>query len=233
MRTPARRSRPHLEWREIWLREAPRVFDVEIPAVAARAEVTEYARAIGVDPSPAIAAVGGRAQRFRAVSLDAEGRPVPVLVSDEAFALLFLDISSTEAEHIVRTLMQPFPAGLLTDVGLLVANPAYAPAGVEPAFDRNRYHGTVIWSWQQAMLAAGIERQLRRGELTASARAELVRARARLQGVIDAAATVRGSELWSWTMEGGTYRLERFGQRDEHETESNAAQLWSVVHLAR
>ncbi len=218
---------------DIWRREAPRLFDVEIPADAARAEVTDYARGIGLDPSPAIAALGGRAQRFRAVSLDAEGRPVRVLVSDEAFALLFLEISSTEAERIVRTLMQPFPAGLLTDVGLLVANPAYAPAGVEPAFDRNRYHGTVIWSWQQAMLAAGIERQLRRGDLTASARAELSRARTQLRGVIDAAAAVRGSELWSWSLDGATYRLERFGQRDEHETESNAAQLWSVVQLAR
>ena len=129
--------------------------------------------------------------------------------------------------------MRPFPAGLLTDVGLLVANPAYAPAEVEPAFDRNRYHGTVIWSWQQAMLAAGIERQLRRGDLTASARAELERARAELRGVIDAAAAARGSELWSWSLDGAKYRLERFGQRDEHETESNAAQLWSTVYLAR
>jgi glycogen debranching enzyme len=218
---------------EIWRREAPPLFDVEIPADAARAEVTAYARGIGLDPSPAIAALGGRAQRFRAVSLDAGGRPVPILVSDEAFALLFLDISSAEAERIVRTLMQPFPAGLLTDVGLLVANPAYAPTDVEPAFDRHRYHGTVIWSWQQAMLAAGVERQLRRGDLTASARLELGRARARLREVIDAAAAMRGSELWSWSPEGATYRLEPFGQRDEHETESNAAQLWSAVHLAR
>ena len=233
MRTATRRSRPHPAWRTSGGAKRPPLFDVEIPADAARAEVTDYARGIGLDPSPAIAALGGRAQRFRAVSLDAEGRPVPVLVSDEAFALLFLDISSAEAERIVRTLMQPFPAGLLTDVGLLVANPAYAPADVEPAFDRNRYHGTVIWSWQQAMLAAGIERQLRRGDLTASARAELGRARTRLRGVIDAAAAVRGSELWSWSLDGATYRLERFGQRDEHETESNAAQLWSAVHLAR
>lgn len=218
---------------ENWLREAPPYFDVEIPADVARAEVTAYARGIGLDPSSAIAALDARAQRFRAVSLDAEGKPVPVLASDEAFALLFLDISSAEAERIVRTLMRPFPAGLLTDVGLLVANPAYAPADVEPDFDRNRYHGTVIWSWQQAMLAAGIERQLRRDDLTASARAELDRARAQLRGIIDAAAAVRGSELWSWSLEGGTYRLEPFGQRDEHEAESNAAQLWSTVYLAR
>ena len=140
---------------------------MEIPANSAREEVTAYARGIGLDPSPALAALDGDAQRFRAISLDNEGRPVPVLNSDEAFALLFLDISSAEAERIVRTLMRPFPAGLLTDVGLLVANPAYARTDVEPAFDRNRYHGTVIWSWQQAMLAAGIERQLRRGDLAA------------------------------------------------------------------
>ncbi len=218
---------------EIWRREAPPLFNVEVPADVARTEVTAYARGIGLDPSPALSALGGRAQRFRAVSLDAEGRPVPVLASDEAFALLFLDISSAEVVRIVQSLMQPFPAGLLTDVGLLVANPAYAPTGVEAAFDRNRYHGTVIWSWQQAMLAAGIERQLRRGDLTASARTELGRAQAELRSVIDAAAAARGSELWSWSLDGATYRLEGFGQRDEHETESNAAQLWSTVYLAR
>ncbi|MGH8130653.1 MAG: hypothetical protein ACRES3_07355 [Steroidobacteraceae bacterium] len=218
---------------EIWRREAPRHFDVDIASDAARVEVTAYARAIDLDPARALAELDGHAVRFRAVSLDAHGRPVPVLNSDEAFALLFLDVDSAEAERIVSTLMRPFPAGLLTDVGLLVANPAYAATRLEPAFDRNRYHGTVIWSWQQAMLAAGIERQLRRGDLTNSARAELIRAQLRLREVIEAATAVRGSELWSWSQDGGAYRVEPFGQHEEHETESNAAQLWSTVHLAR
>jgi hypothetical protein len=218
---------------DVWLREAPRFFDVEVPAETARAEVEAYARRIGVDPAPAVTALGDDAVRFRAVSLDAQGRPVPILNSDEAFALLFLDAAPAELERAADTLTRPFPAGLLTDVGLLVANPAYAPDGLEPHFERGRYHGTVIWSWQQALFAAGVERQLDRRDLTASAREALMQARSRLQAAIGAADALRGSELWSWSQVNGRYRAEPFGQRPGDETESNAAQLWSTVQLAR
>jgi hypothetical protein len=44
---------------------------------------------------------------------------------------------------------------------------------------------------------------------------------------------VRGAELWSWSQANGVYRVEFFGQRAGDETESNAAQLWSTVSLAR
>lgn len=218
---------------EVWLREAPRLFDVVVASKTARAEVEAYARRIGVDPSLALAALDAGTIRFRAVSLDAQGRPVPILNSDEAFALLFLNPAPADVERVADALTRPFPAGLLTDVGLLVANPAYAPDELEPAFDRNRYHGSVIWSWQQAMFAAGIERQLGRDDLTASARGALKRARPRLHAAIAESDAVRSSELWSWSQVEGHYRVESFGQRQEHETESNAAQLWSTVYLAR
>lgn len=216
----------------VWRREAARLFDVVVPSKTARTDVTSYGTRIGVDPARALDALGSAEIRFRAASLDAAGKPVPVMNSDEGFALLFLDPESADVERIAETLTLPFPAGLLTDVGLVVANPAYAPDAIEPMFARNRYHGAVIWSWQQALLAAGIDRQLQRDDLTASARAALERARMRLDEAIAASDAVRGSELWSWSQAGGVYRVEPFGQRDEDETESNAAQLWSTVWLA-
>lgn len=218
---------------EIWLREAPQLFDVAVTPAMARAEAEAHARRIGVDPSPALESLGPGTLRFRAVALDAQGRPVPVLNSDEAFALLFLRTAPAEVERVAETMSRPFPAGLLTDVGLLVANPAYAPDELEPTFDRNRYHGTVIWSWQQAVFAAGIDRQLGREDLTAPARAALTRARSRLHAALNATEAVRASELWSWSQVEGRYRVESFGQRAGDETESNAAQLWSTVYLAR
>jgi len=218
---------------QVWLREAPRLFDVAVPARAARAEAEAYARRIGVVPSPALASLGADGVRFRAVALDAQGRPIPIMNSDEGFALLFLDAAPTEVQRAAATLTRPFPAGLLTDVGLLVANPAYAPDELEPPFDRDRYHGTVIWSWQQAVLAAGIDRQLGRRDLTPSARETLRQARSHLQVAIAASDALRGSELWSWSQLGGRYRVVPFGQRQGDETESNAAQLWSTVRLAR
>lgn len=218
---------------EAWLREAPPLFDVGIASASARAEVTAYARGIGVDPAPALRSIDRDTVRFHAVALDDSGQPVPVLHSDEALALLFQEMPSGEAARIAETLTRPFPAGLATDTGLLVANPAYGPDALEPDFDRNHYHGAVTWSWQQAMFAAGLERQIGREDLAAPDRAALVRARSWLRAAIRAADAMRGSELWSWSLTGGAFRVEPFGQQQGHETESNAAQLWSTVHLAR
>ncbi|MGH8174928.1 MAG: hypothetical protein ACREV5_01540 [Steroidobacter sp.] len=217
----------------VWLRAAPPLFEVAVPSESARGAVQKYALRTGVDATAALRSVGGETVRFRALALDAQGRPIPIVNSDEAFALLFLNPAPAEAERLAGMLTRPFPAGLMTDVGLLVANPAYAPDELESRFDRNRYHGAVIWSWQQAMFAAGLARQLKRDDLTAPARAALMRARDRLRAAIEAADAVRGSELWSWSVANGRYRVEPFGQREEDETESNAAQLWSTVHLAR
>lgn len=214
-----------------WRRHAPPLFSTTLPAADAHREVARYAHRLGIRPAAALEALGGNAVSFHAVSLADTGAPVPVLNSDEAFALLFSDLSPEQVEHVVMTLMRPFPAGLMTGVGPVVANPAYAADELEPAFGRDRYHGAVIWSWHQALLAAGIARQLARADLGAAACATLLRARASLETVMDTAHTVRGSELWSWSQLDGRYVVEPFGQRAGDVTESNAAQLWSTVHL--
>lgn len=163
---------------ETWQREAPAMFDVVLDAGAARKEVAAYARRIDIDASEALAGLNGGGVRFHAVALDASGRPIAVQNSDEAMALLFLDLPPAEAEQIAASLTRPFPAGLLTGAGLVVANPAYAMELLEPTFDRGRYHGTVIWSWQQALLAAGLDRQLARRDLAEPERRALTDARA-------------------------------------------------------
>jgi hypothetical protein len=217
---------------ETWLREAPALFDVDLDANTARAEVLAHANRIGVDAADALAALGGAGVRFRAVALDARGKPIAVQNSDEAMALFFLDPPGLEAARIADSLTRPFPAGLLTGAGLVVANPAYAAESLEPAFDRNHYHGAVIWSWQQALLAAGIGRQLARADLAPPERRLLEAAGSRLRAAIGRAPELRGSELWSWAIEDGAWRAVPFGAQAGHETESNAAQLWSAVHLA-
>jgi hypothetical protein len=208
------------------------MFEVVIRPDDARSEVAAYARRIGVDAAPALAALAGAEIRFRAVALDAEGRPVPVQNSDEAMALFFLDPPPRDAARMAASLTRPFPAGLMTGAGLVVANPAYGAGPLEQEFGRDRYHGTVIWSWQQALLAAGIDRQLARRDVAGPERETLQAARMRLRTAIESAVDLRGSELWSWSVEDGDWRAVPFGRQQGHETESNAAQLWSAVHLA-
>jgi hypothetical protein len=177
--------------------------------------------------------MGDKTLAFHALSLDENGRPVPILNSDEGFRLLLTEPSVAELERCVVAIMRPFPAGLVTDVGLVVANPAPAGAELEREFTRFAYHGTVVWSWQQALLAAGLERQLRRGDLPAATRDMLSNARAKLWGVIDRGKALRTSELWSWSYvaASGQFHMEPFGRPGADVDESNAAQLWSTVYL--
>jgi hypothetical protein len=120
----------------------------------------------------------------------------------------------------------------MTDIGMLVANPAYAGRDVWSRFGNNAYHGTVVWAWQQAVMAAGLDRQLARRDLPAATRGRLLDAQTRLWRAICAAGAMRTSELWSWSYADGRYRVEPFGAEGAHEDESNAAQLWSTVFLA-
>jgi len=214
-----------------WTARAPALFAVDVPAGRARAEITAYAREVGVDAARAVEALDDRPLKFHALSLDAAGHPVPILNSDEGFRLLLTLPDEAELARCLDAIMRPFPAGLLTDAGLLVANPAPAGAELEREFTRYAYHGTVVWSWQQALLAAGIDRQLRRTDLTDTMRAKLTQARTDLWTVINQARALRTSELWSWSYADGRYRAEPFGRPGTDVDESNAAQLWSTVFL--
>lgn len=222
-------QRAKAQW-DVWSKKASQMFDVTVPAQRARASVSAYGKRIGLN---VVDEIGDRPVTFKALSLDATGQPIPVMHSDEGFALLFTLPSPPDLERSVAAMMKPFPTGLLTPIGMLVANPVFADAEVQARFTSRDYHGTVVWSWQQAVLAAGLDRQLARNDLPASVREHLSKARSQLGSVIDSTRALRTSELWSWAYSNGKYEVVPFGQQGGHADESNAAQLWSTVFLAR
>jgi hypothetical protein len=217
---------------KVWQQRAPDLFNVTLDNQTARSAVDSYARQLGVPGEPALASLSGDRFSFHAISLDASGRPLPVVNSDEGFELLFATPTAANLDRNVRSVMRPFPLGLLTDAGMVVANPAFAAAGIKARFTNHAYHGTVIWSWQQALFAAGLDRQLARTDLPPAVKEHLLTAQQTLWRAIGAAQAVRASELWSWSFEDGRYRITPFGSRDADADESNAAQLWSSVYLA-
>jgi hypothetical protein len=217
---------------EVWRTRAPPLFDVVIPNQAAAAAVFSYATTEKVAALPAIAALGADELRFHALALEGSGAPLPVLHSDEGFALLFADLDAGAVDRAVSAVMRPFPAGLMTEVGLLVANPAFCPGSLQALLNRNAYHGTVIWSWQQALFAAGLARQLGRTDLPASVREHLRAAQRALWTAIAATRSISNSELWSWSFADRHYHVAAFGAAAADADEANAAQLWSTVYLA-
>jgi hypothetical protein len=216
----------------VWRERAPPLFTVSLSHSVAANAIEIYADAQGVPSQPALDALGRGSLRYPALSLAASGEPIPVMHSDVGFLLLFGDPAPRALDRIVTELARPFPAGLMTGVGMVVANPVFCTAALQSQLDRNAYHGTVVWSWQQALFAAGLARQLERHDLPSAVRADLVRAQRTLWTAIEATRSMQNAELWSWSFAAGRYQLRPFGSSAADADESNAAQLWSTVYLA-
>jgi len=217
---------------KVWRERAPGLFNTTIDAAHARNAIESYASQVGVAAAAALPLLGNNPVSFHAISLDAAGKPVPIINSDETAALLFGTPDPAALDSAVQTVMRPFPLGLLTDAGVVVANPVFADDALKARFTNHAYHGTVIWSWQQAQFASGLERQLARKDLPEPVRQRLLAAQQSLWRVIGAARSMQSSELWSWTFADGRYRVAAFGASGADADESNAAQLWSSVYLA-
>lgn len=214
---------------KVWTDKAPALFAVTIPAEQAQAAAARFATELGITTAP----LPPGPLRFDALSLDDAGTPLPVMHSDTGFALLFLNPDAAKLDRAIAPLLHRLPAGLMTDAGMVVANAAWASAAIRAEFGPGYYHGAVIWSWQQALMAAGLERQLARNDLPAATRTRLHAAQRGLWQAIRAVpADQRTSELWSWAYRDGRFSYRPFGQGGGDQTESNAAQLWSTVYLA-
>ncbi|KAF2628120.1 glycogen debranching enzyme [Macroventuria anomochaeta] len=168
---------------------------------------------------------------------------VPVMNTDDCFRHFFLNTTNQAqlsaflnqtADHILN----PFPVGLASDVGLFVANPAYAGnASFAANFSRGAYHGTVVWGWQLAMMGAGLGRQL--GRCSSSNVPDfcndtplynkVLSSYNRLWDLVENNEAQLSSEVWSWNYDNG-YQATPLGSIIA--TESNIRQLWSLTFLA-
>ena len=204
---------------------------------------------------------------FHAISLDGYDnlKQVQVMNTDDCFRLFL--VNSTNQSQLTSFLnqsannvMRTFPAGLSTPVGLLVANPAY---GGDPVYAANwttsAYHGTVVWSWQQAMMARGFELQLDRCKREKLDFCEdtvvynnVLGAYNHLWDVIEANSEHLSTEVWSWVYEdgfkftplgalppppgtsptGSYLTLPEYGSLLTVILESDIRQLWSLTFLA-
>jgi hypothetical protein len=213
-------------------RNAHAHFEVRVPVERARELVAAFGTERGVDTAAAVATIDGEVV-FSAVSLDASGAPIPIMNSDEGFALFFTDPSPERLRGIAATYDRPFPAGLMTPAGIVVANPAYSDdAALRALFTTDHYHGTVVWSWQQALARAGMKRALARTDLDEDTRARVARAEAAIAAAIEESREFGPGGLWTLRIASGGIDRLPFGAGSQHHTESNAAQLWSTVSLA-
>jgi hypothetical protein len=217
---------------KIWRVKAPPLFEAGFSHEAAGNRIRSYAASVDVPAVAALRSLGQDPLRFHALSLDTAGQPVTIMHSDEGFALMFAAPDPQGLDRTVSMLMRPFPAGLMTGAGMVVADPAFSSQDVQDKLGPHAYHGAVVWSWQQALFAAGLERQLQRKDLPHAVRRHLMAAQKTLWTAIETTRSLNNSELWSWIYRDGRYQVVPFGTGGTEADESNAAQLWSTVYLA-
>ena len=256
-------SAPYSNWStiaasraRIWEDDTLQFFEVSVPVAQARQRLNAFVNESTFYNGPTNAETLPASGNMTTYALALQGynglASVNALHSDTSFRLFF--VNSTNDEQLTtfinstaNDLNRPFPAGLLTPVGMVVANPALSGSDVLTSnFTNSAYHGTVVWSWTLAMMAKGLERQLGRCNTTSvpafctdsSVYDNVKLAYNNLWDVIDTNRAQLQSEVWSWTYsEDGGYMVTPLGALPpppgvSSGTESNVRQLWSLTFLA-
>ncbi|CAE6417630.1 unnamed protein product [Rhizoctonia solani] len=257
------------EWGDTWERESPKFFRVTVSSGDAESRLVEYVQQANLSTallygngslndttalSTAINVTELGNATFYGLSLLEDGSVAQVMNSDLGFNLLYNRNISRELISAVIYALQSFPRGLLTNIGQLVANPAYDSNRTRISqLDRTAYHGTVSWSWQTSLMALGLRRVikacqsldpdatdilragLQRPEWCddAAVMGPLLRARSHLNKSIVGSAPEIYSEVWSWAYgDDGRFSVTPLGELSAAGTETSAIQLWSFAALA-
>lgn len=238
---------------QVWEDETLQLFEVSISAEEATSRLDSYGASVDI-PSQSSTLDSKDNVTFHALALDGNNNlsKVEVMNTDDCFRHFLLNTTNQAQltsflNSSANNVRRRFPAGLLTDVGLVVANPAYGKEEVyRTNFTTSAYHGTVVWSWQLAMMARGLELQLSRCSSSSipdfcnntSVYGNVKTAYNALWDVLQKNQDVLSNEVWSWTYSKGQ---DRFSFIDlgalppppgNNPTESNAVQLWSLTFLA-
>jgi hypothetical protein len=164
--------------------------------------------------------VSGDSLSFLALSLDAGGKPIPVVNTDPATGL-FLGHTGDEKDLLrdVAPFALRYPAGLLVDsLGPLVANDTYASREVWQRFQADTYHSPrVVWGREVNLLFLGLASHIKTG----SSLQQVLRA---TTAAVEASG-LGHNELWSYRIEGDRLRPVRYGT-------SSDVQLWNTTDLA-
>jgi hypothetical protein len=251
---------------KVWEDETLRFFEVNVPESEAKQRLSAYSKS--AFPGPDQADSIDSDVQFYALSLDGYDNlsQVQVMNTDDCFRHFLLNTTNqTQLTSFVNqtanNIRRTFPAGLMTSVGVVVANPAYGPDPVYAAnWTNGAYHGTVIWSWQLAMMARGLELQIDRCNsgsppdfcADSSVANNAKSAYNKLWDNIEENEANLSTEVWSWTYKDGFQFTPLgvipapggVGQTGEsihtsllkllinYPPESDIRQLWSLTFLA-
>jgi len=181
---------------------------------------------------------------FLAVSLDQDGKAIPLINTDPATWLFLEDLTDKYAQNDaeaklvfteLKDLAKPFPTGLyIEDVGLAVVNDAYATPDVWQGFVDDIYHAPVtVWGREVNLYFLGLAKQIEAaytddGQLKDDSLRPYVQSLFELLDRTNEAVLGSGlkyNELWSYKIEEGDLLPARYYNTSD-------MQLWNLTDIA-
>lgn len=244
------------QYAQVWEDNTLEFFRIVLPALTARERLETFVNTSTFYNGPSHADLIDSDVSYHALALEGNNDldMVPVMNSDACCRIFFLN--GTNQARLMNylnatalSILRPFPAGLMTPVGLVVANPAFSENEiVRQNFTNSAYHGAVVWSWQLVTMVRGLEKQLGRCSLDDSHRRpdfcrdavvynNVRNAYNTLWDVLEASKDFLSDEVWSWVYKDGKFTQTPLGSMApppgvEGIAESDIIQLWSLTVLA-
>jgi len=246
------------QYARVWEDKTIDFFRTLIPAETLRDRLKEFAETSTWYNGPSHAEYIDSDFSYHTLALEGHNNldVVPVMNTDACVRIFYLNgTNQTRLTEFLNStavsILRPFPAGLMTPVGLVVANPALSGNDIINAnFSNAAYHGSVVWSWQSVAMAVGLEKQLDRCDpptTTLARKPDFCTDKVVYRNVKDAYNALWDSiekneeymsdEVWSWVYEHGRFKHASLGSLPPPPgvggaAESDVVQLWSLAFLA-
>ncbi|CAI6334316.1 unnamed protein product [Periconia digitata] len=242
------------QYARVWEDNTLEFFRVVLPELTARDRLENFVQNNAFYHGPSHSELIDADVSYHALALEGNNDldTVSVMNTDACCRILFLN--GTNQHRLTKYLnatalsvLRPFPAGLMTHVGLVVANPAFSDSkAILQNFTNSAYHGAVVWSWQLVTMLRGLEKQL--GRCSAEygipdfCNDETVyqNVKAAYNAVWDSLQECDDfleDEVWSWQYTDGKFVHTPLGSLPpppgvSGTVESDVVQLWSLTFLA-
>lgn len=241
------------QYAEVWEDKTLEFFRVVLPAETLRERLDAFAETSTYYNGPSHAELIDADFPYHTLALEGNNGldMVPVMHTDACVRIIFFNGTNQErlTDYLNSTalsVLRPYPAGLMTPVGLVVANPAISGHEVvNQNFSNSAYHGSVVWSWQLVAMASGLEKQLDRcnaADKPDFCSNEVVYGNVKgaynaLWDSIERNEHKLSDEVWSWVYEDGQFKHASLGSLPpppgvDGVAESDIIQLWSLTFLA-
>jgi hypothetical protein len=158
---------------QVWSTKVLPLFMVKIPANELQAAAEGYMKVLGFDASQ-IGAPPREGIVFPAISLRDDGTPVKIMHTDDSMMGTYGHPPVAYLKNMAKLLSTPFPYGLHTPAGLVVANAIFENVELQKRFTPKNYHGLVSWGREENLLIFGISRQLQRTDIPPELRQQLL-----------------------------------------------------------